>query len=427
MALLDDLLLSCWTVEAARSSAFERRGHQDSAVRAAARARILAARCAAEKIKLVPNYATRHADFLSGVAGSEEQTGILGLIFLERVGVYINAHTQKLLSAEDHAELLALAEPDLDAVNQALMEGKLTYPPPAEFPSAPVAEASGQTLARFGILGDPHVGLADAAVARALEQMAQEKADFVVAIGDVTQSGLQEEFSRARKLFDESPIPVVPTLGNHDLWVRNELETPGLEKFRSEFSVEPNAVHEQNGARMVVIDSTNPEVSPFPPYDTMGGEFLDDPPHTVPGGIFSEQTRTWLASLEKAGPTFLALHHPPFPYFGMPPLIFGLDEQNTEILSEVAQRLNVQAILAGHTHRCYKTELHGIPVIEVASAADWPFGFSMIEVTDREWSFNLRPIDYDPGLDPTNHRDYLFRRFATGPQNSRAFVEPLRR
>jgi hypothetical protein len=61
-------------------------------------------------------------------------------------------------------------------------------------------------------------------------------------------------------------------------------------------------------------------------------------------------------------------------------------------------------------------------MIEVASSNDWPFGYTMIEVTDRGWSFNLYPITYDAKLDPMNHRDYLFRRYATGPDEARAFA-----
>jgi hypothetical protein len=46
----------------------------------------------------------------------------------------------------------------------------------------------------------------------------------------------------------------------------------------------------------------------------------------------------------------------------------------------------------------------------------------MVEVTDKGWSLNLRPIEYEPGLDPLSHRDYLFRRYATGPEEARSFV-----
>lgn len=423
MATLSDLLLSCWTVEAARSATYERRGNQQAAVRSAARARILASRCAAEGIKIVPNYATQHAEFMYGIAGTEEEMGALGLIFLQRIGMYINAHTKDVLSAEEHSKLVELAEPELDEVNQALMDGRLMYPPPYEFPSAPFAQAPGKVVARFGILGDPHVGVADNSVQTALRQMGEAGADFIVAIGDLTKDGRIEDYARAKEILQTASVPVIGTLGNHDLFKRDPDEPSGVAKFRSTFGIEPNAVHEHNGVRVIVINSANPMLSPFKPFDLNEGEFTDGTPQSVPGGTFSQDTVAWMSTLEKAGPTFILLHQPPYPYLGMPPLVFGLDEPSTAILAELADRVKAQAVFCGHTHRFFRTEFEGVPMVECASSSDWPFAYSLIEVTDQGWSFNLYPIDYDAELDPTNHKDYLFRRYATGPEDARAFVE----
>jgi predicted phosphodiesterase len=424
MSLLSDLLLSCWIVEAARSSALERRGHQDASIRAAARARILASRCAAEGIKIVPGYATEHEKFMTDIAGSEEEVGALGMIFLQRVGAYIDAHTKDLLSEEDHRKLVELGAPELDEVNQALMEGRLLYPPPPEFPSAPVSRSEGEVIGRFGILGDPHVGPADSneAVATAIDEMAGAGASFIVAIGDVTSDGQEEHFQTSREIFEKSPVPVIATLGNHDMWGKEGEKSLGLERFISAFGTKPNAIHEQDGLRVIVINSADPRISPFPPFDMLEGEFKEGPSQSVPGGTFSEETIEWMKSIEPGGPTFILLHHPTYPYLGMPPLVFGLDEAGTATLAELAERVEAKAIFCGHTHRCYATDLDGIPMVEVASSNDWPFGYTMIEVTDRGWSFNLYPITYDAKLDPMNHRDYLFRRYATGPDEARAFA-----
>lgn len=423
MATISDLLLSCWTVEAARSATYERRGNQEAAVRSAARARILASRCAAEGTKIVPSYATRHAEFMYGIAGTEEEMGALGLIFLQRIGMYINAHTQDLLSNQEHRNLVELAEPELDEVNQSLMDGRLMYPPPYEFPSAPLAKAPGAAIARFAILGDPHVGLADKSVESALRQMGDAGVDFIVAIGDVTKDGQSEDFARAKGLFDAASVPVIATLGNHDLWKRDPSEPSGVDKFRSTFGAEPYGVHEHNGVRVIVINSANPMLSPFRPFDLNEGEFKDGTPQSVPGGTFSQDTIAWIDSLDKAGPTFILLHQPPYPYLGMPPLVFGLDQPSTVVLAALAGRVEAKAVFCGHTHRFFRSEFEGLPMVEVASSSDWPYGYSVIEVTDQGWSFNLHPIDYDAGLDPTNHKDYLFRRYATGPEDARAFVE----
>lgn len=423
MSRLSDLLLSCWTVEAARSAALASRGQEAAAVATAARARILASACHAEGIRIVPNYATRHSEFVRQIAGSDPEMGALGMIFLQRLGAYIDAHTKPMLSEEDHTRLVELGQTELDEANMALMSGRLMPPPPPEWPAAGESKAPGEVLTRFGILGDPHVGLTDTnePVITALTQMAGEGAAFVVANGDLTKDGQAQHFQDARKIFDESQVPVLVTLGNHDLW-GGEGPSLGMERFRAAFTTEPDLVHTENGVRVIVINSANPLRSPFPPFDMMMGEFKDASPQTVPGGTFSPETIEWMRNLEPDGPTFIVLHHPPYPFLGVPPLVFGLDQASTAHLAELVVRVNACAVFVGHSHRCHLNYLEDVPVFELASCSDWPFGYNMVEVTDRGWSLNLRPISYDAGLDPLNHRDYLFRRYATGPVETRSFV-----
>lgn len=423
---LSDLLLSCWMVEASRSAVLGERGQPEVAAQTATRARILASACHARDIRIVPNYATRHAGFLSEVAGPPEETGALGAIFLQRLGAYINAHTGPLLEEGEHGRLVALGEGELDAVNQALMAGGLYPPPPAAWPAAPDSQAPGEVRARFGILGDPHVGLvdSDAPVVTALGQMAREGASFVVANGDLTKDGAAEHFLTARKIFDRAEVPVLVTLGNHDLW-GGDGESQGMPRFRAAFDTEPNLEYTQNGVRVIVLNSADPTRSPFQPFDMMSGEFKDAPPQTIPGGTFSPETVAWMQEREPAGPTFIVLHHPPYPFLGVPPLVFGLDRAGTAHLAELAVRVNAQAILVGHSHRCHLNYLEDVPVFELASSSDWPYGYNMVEVTDRGWSLNLRPIDFDPELDPMSHRDWLFRRYAVGDPTARSFAGPL--
>jgi predicted phosphodiesterase len=424
MTLLDELLLSCWIVEAARSSVLERRGHPETSVRSAARARILASRCAAAGIKIEPALATEHAQFLSDVAGTDEEVGALGQIFLQRSAAYIDAHTKELLGEKEHRKLVELGAAELDEVNEALMAGRLLYPPPPEFPAAPVSKLGGEVIARFGILGDAHFGPAGSyeAVELALEEMSSAEADFIVALGDLTSEGQEEQFYTARKVLERWAVPVLATLGNHDMFGQEGGRSVGLERFTAAFATEPDAVHEHNSVRVIVLNSADPRISPFPPFDMMIGEFKDAPPNAVPGGTFSDRTLQWMRSIGPNGRTFILLHHPPYPYLGLPPLVFGLDQASTAALAELAERVDAQAIFCGHTHRCYLTDLDGIPVFEVASTNDWPFGYSMVEVTERGWSFNLYPIPYEADLDPMSHRDWLFRRYATGPTEARSFA-----
>jgi predicted phosphodiesterase len=427
MAELGDLLLSCWIVETARSSSLGRRGHGEAASASAERARILASRLEQEGVATVPEYPAQHTEWMAGMAGSMQETGALGLIFLQRIGMFVNAYTRDLLDPEAHKKMVKLAEPELDEANQALAMGTLFPPPPPEWPAAPEARAPGKVLARFGILGDPHVGLEETnrMVAKALAHFSDEGVDFVVAIGDLTHSGGAEQFDQARQLFDAAPFPVAVTLGNHDMFGTQRGETAGLDRFTAAFQRKPYGIHESTGARAIVLNSADPTRSPFPPFDMMQGEFKEAPKYcqSVPGGTFSDEVLVWMAGIEqKEKPTFIFLHHPPYPYLSMPPLVFGLDQPSTAALADLVRRVGAKAVFVGHTHRCAVTELEGVPVVEVASSNDWPYGYNVIEVTDQGWSFNLKPIDEESEVDPTSHSDYLFRRYATGPHSARAFA-----
>jgi len=424
MNQLTDLLLSCWIAEAARSSTMAARGQQDSAVQSAARARILASACNKQGIRIVPNYATRHGEFLRHLSGDDEETGALGMIVLQRLGAFVDVHGERLLEGPDHKKLVELGRTELDEVNMALMSGRLFPPPPAAWPEAEESRAPGKLLRRFGILGDPHVGTTETneSLVTALNHMADDGASFVVANGDLTKDGKQEQFQAARKIFDQSKVPVLVTLGNHDMW-GGEGEPSGMERFNAAFDgIKPYTEHVENGIRVIVLDSADPRRNPFPPFDLMTGEFKDVPPQAVPGGTFSEEVIDWMRGLEPAGPTFIVLHHPPYPFLGVPPLVFGLDQAGTAHLAELAVKVGAKAIFVGHSHRCNLNYLEDVPVFELASACDWPFGYNMVEVTDQGWSLNLRPIDYEPDLDPMSHRDYLFRRYATGPKEARSFL-----
>lgn len=51
---------------------------------------------------------------------------------------------------------------------------------------------------------------------------------FVVATGDITDSGERSEFEKAKEILDKLIVPYVPTIGNHDIWpyVRYQDEAP---------------------------------------------------------------------------------------------------------------------------------------------------------------------------------------------------------
>lgn len=432
----EDLLLSCWIIEAARSSVLTAFGHVDAGVRGAQRARILAAECSRHRVGLAPRLAGDHARWMANVAGDHHETGPLGWFFLQRLGMYVDGHVASELDPAAHDRFVALGAVDAEVVSKALLaaadpsipalDQAARFEAPqdvAEWPACAPAVAPGESLAKFGIIGDPHIGLeiSNRLVEAALTDLNRDGVAFSVAIGDLTQNGSLAFFEQARTIFDASSSPVVVTLGNHDMWA----EAGGVH-FESVFERPPFGVHEKNGVRVIVLDSSDPAPSPFPPFDLMGGSFTDQPNESVPGGRLSEEVCDWMSGIGTAGPTFILLHHPPHPYMGFPPIIFGLDEDATRRLADLAERTRALAIFCGHTHRSALSELEGVPVIEVPSVKEWPFGYGIVEVTEEAWSFNLRPITGSSMDDAgAGGAGLIFRRYARGPDEARALARPL--
>ncbi|MGH2705507.1 MAG: metallophosphoesterase family protein [Actinomycetota bacterium] len=425
MALDPDILLSCWIIETARSSVLSWRGHGEPAARAADRARILARACTRYERRIVPDFASRHADWMAGVTGAAPETGLWGWFFLERLGLYVHSFAEPFLEQSELDRMQALVASDAEQVSAQFAEAGLPPPLPAEWPSTPEVHPPGRVHTRIGILGDPHLGdaAAEQLIPAAIADLNREGVDFTVAIGDLTQSGLPPEFARAREVLDTLEAPYIPTLGNHDMWGGGD-EPEGPENFAAAFGRPPYAVHETDGLRVIVVSSADPAPSPFPPFDLVMGIFRSGPNEAVAGGKISAQVGEWANGFGPDGPTFVVLHHPPYPYLGFPPLVFGLDAEGTEVVADLVRRTEAMGVICGHTHRSAVSDLDGTPVLEVPSSKEWPFGYGVVEVSDQGWSFNLRQIT-DRGLveEAGLTANLLFRRYARGPDEARAFVE----
>jgi hypothetical protein len=424
-----DLALSCWVIEAARAEVLGSRGHAEKAPKAAERARILARACAAHGVALKPAYVGPHARWMANIAGSREETGAYGWFVLQRIGMYVEAHVRDVLPPADLERLLELGADDENEVAAAIASDGLPPVPPPEWPDAPAAEAPGTPLARIGLIGDTHIGSprGNRLVPAVVEAMNTAAADMSVVLGDVTQNGASEFYERAAALLGDLSAPWAATLGNHDLWDVMWTEgtgAGGVNRFRTTLRREPSGVYEVNGVRLIVVNSADPTPSPFPPFDLVGGAFTSNRSETLPGGRFDEDTVAWLASIGAAeGPTFVFLHHPPYPYLGFPPLLFGLDEASTGTLADLVERAGVWGVFCGHTHRSYRVDLAGAPVVEIPASRDWPFGYGILDVTDEGWAVNLHPVS-DEALIAELSADagLVFRRYSRGVPEDRAFA-----
>ena len=200
-----ELALSLWTTEAARSAVLGIRGHTGASTRVAGRARILATRCSELGVRLRPDFAGEHARWMGEVAGTAEQTGALGWFFLQRMGAYVDLHSEVVLPKGYWSRLVELGAPDAREVQEALSRDGIPPPPPPEWPEAPRASPPGNVHTRFGVIGDPHVGstMGDRFLPAVVSELNRKGVDFSVAIGDLTQDGREELFHRIRGELDK--------------------------------------------------------------------------------------------------------------------------------------------------------------------------------------------------------------------------------
>lgn len=427
MTFDQELILALWATEAARSSVLGNRGHSPASTRAAERARILATRCSELGVGLRPEYASGHARWMGHVAGTPGETGALGWFFLQRVGAYVDLHSERVLSEGAHARLVDLGSEDANEVNEALLRDGLPPPLPPEWPEARTAHPPGEVHTRIGIIGDPHVGtsMGDRILPAVVDALNGQDVTASIAIGDLTQNGREDLFRQAKGVLDRLEAPYAVTLGNHDMWGGGTPSAVGLERFRTVFGQEPYGVHHLGGLRLIVLNSADPRASPFPPFDLVTGGFTSDPNEAIPGGSFGSEVVAFAESLEADGPTIVVLHHPPYPYLGFPALMFGLDEPSTAVLRSLVRRTRAWGVIVGHTHRSELSALDGVPLIEVPSPKEWPFGYGVLEVSDGGWAFNLHPAG-DPELvaEASASANVVIRRYARGPDAARAFVSP---
>ena len=415
-------MLSCWIIETARSAALNDRGHTEAGVRAAERARILARGCQREGVKIQPAMAQRHCVWMAGVAGAAAETGALGWMFLQRTGMYVEAHIRNYLPAAEHERMVELSEPDIEKVNEAIARGLPDVPgPPGVGPASDLrATELGAGDHLVGIVADPHISPGDNdTFCQAVDLLNSAGAELMVIPGDLTRNGEPESYESARYLIAGSKAPVAATMGNHDVAPGGPGETAGRAQFESVTGGKAFGIYETEGVRAIMLNSAVPEISPFPPFDILGGDFTDTPPEAVPWGSFDTEVVEWMSGLGPAGvPTFIFLHHPPFPYLGFPPLVFGLTRESTLSLEKLVDATGAAALFCGHTHRSALSDLRGVPVIEVPSNRHWPFGFGAlrIQTSASTWSFNVHPNRLPPEAEPNDYAGYIFRRYAAGDQ-----------
>lgn len=169
----------------------------------------------------------------------------------------------------------------------------------------------------------------------------------IVVTGDIADTGASDAYARVRGMLE----PVAAELGAQLIWVMGNHDHRG--RFRAALlDAEPSdakvdAVHDLDGLRLVVLDST------------------------VPGhdwGLINPEQLEWLAEvLATPAPrgTILAMHHPPLPVPIVLSQLIELREQAP--LEAVLAGTDVRAIISGHLHYSTWSMFAGIPVSAAAA------------------------------------------------------------
>lgn len=425
-----DLLRGSWLTEAARADLFQRwakhaSSWEERAEIASGKADILEEALAdvdrTPDVKLLEG----HASWLRGVVGDAPDEVPLGELFASRLGGWVDAHAAGFIG--DRAERLT----ELGQRESSLLAFPSDFPGPPPFEPVETIELDppGEVRFRFAILGDLHFGspngerMARAAIA----DINGAGAELVIQLGDVTDQGRRSEFEAAAKVLREVEPPLTTMLGNHDVFARDEQRVAGREYYGNSFGREPDGVMlEHKGVRFAVLDSATPEGSPFAPFDFVTGSFVDGPGGALVHGSLTVPQHEILADVAAPGspPAFVFLHHPVQPFYGFPPILFGLREADSGRLHAVADSGNVWGIFAGHTHRNNRTtEYAGVPAHEVAIPRDFPFGYALVDVTDTGYMFRFVQLSDEELLrDVYPSASAIHRRYGLGTEQERSFV-----
>lgn len=417
-------------VESARASVYRTwsqsgADYEASAARSTARAEIVRDALDDHGARPDPDFVEGHASWMTSVSGAAPGEVPLAELFLLRLGDWVDGHVAGFLGAAGE-RFTALAREEKEGVG---FPDSLPPPPPFERLREPRESAPGEVVIRVAILADLHIGSAagERMARAAIADINRSGAGLVIQLGDVTDRGRRQEFERAVEVLAEVEAPLATMIGNHDVYAVDEERLGGREYFPTAFGRQPDGVVlDEAGFRFAVLDSAEHAMSPFPGFDLVTGGFGDAPGGAVVRGSLSTPQHDLLADIAAPGsnPTFVFLHHPPQPFLGFPPVVFGLRDADSGRLHATIDSGNVWGVFAGHTHRNARTrDFDGVPAHEVATPRDYPFGFGLLDVSRSGYWYRFVQISDDALLEErAKTAGTLMRRYSEGSPGDRSFT-----
>jgi hypothetical protein len=424
-----DLVRSAWIVQAARAEVYEKWSRGDARFEAFAERARRAADALVPGIEahgrrpdaaLVPP----HAAWMRSLAGEEGPDAPFADIFIARLGSWVAGHAGGL-SGEAGALLQDVADQDGAEI---VFPTDLPGPPPFERVDAPPVEPPGEVKFRFGILGDIHIGSKwGAKTARAaISDLNASGAELVVQLGDITDHGDRDEFERAAKILDALEMPFATMMGNHDVYSVAEDRLAGTEYYPNSFGRAADGVllhHE--GVNFAVLDSVEIGASPFSAFNLVSGTFEEGSGGAIVRGALTPPQHDILAEIAAPGapPAFILMHHPPQPFTGFPPVIFGLRDADSGRIHATVDSGNVWGIFAGHTHRNNRSRtFDGVPAHEIAIPRDYPYCYALVDVTDDGYAFRFVQLSDEELLrELYPNAGVIHRRYGRGSEEALGF------
>jgi len=427
--LVDDLVRSCWVVEAARSSLYRSwaanvRSYETDAEICDERADVIGAALADRGKRADTGLVDKHSEWMTSVAGRHPEEVPLAPFFIDRLGLWVDSHLPRFIGEGDRLA-------DLGEKGRANLAFPDSLPRPAPFePVAPIdVEPPGEVRFRFGILADLHFGSkrGDRHARAAIADLNASGAELVVQLGDLTDHGNRDEYQAATGALADLDCPFVTMMGNHDVFSYAEEQLLGKELYSETFGRAPDGVVvEHKGVRFCVLDSVEHAASPFPGFDFTSGSFADGPGGAIVRGALSAPQHDLLAEIAApdSGPAFVFLHHPPQPFAGFPPILFGLRDADSGRLHATVDSGNVWGVFAGHTHRNFRTrDYDGVPAHEVGIARDFPFGYAVVDVTETGYAYRFMQLSDEELLtEAYGTAGDLWRRYGLGDEHARGFT-----
>jgi Icc protein len=193
-----------------------------------------------------------------------------------------------------------------------------------------------------------------------VDEMLALDPDAVVVKGDLTDSGLEDQYEAFLRCYGRLGARMHHVRGNHDA-----MRDPQLARCEAPYA------EQLDGVVLAVLDTTVP------------GQV---------GGALPAAQRDWLDELAAGtpDPVLVFAHHPSF----NPDLRYGLSPYDHEaLLAVIARRENIAGYLSGHTHSnrvVRDPRARDVPCVEVACTKDYPGAWAEYRVYEGGYTQVMR-------------------------------------